>query len=88
MELYRTGYGGMLISRVEVQKYDKKNVWIKDEDGSVYKQKKHCAYNDFWETLNDAKKHLRESIKEKINRHRQGIKEQKSALIELKNYYK
>tara|TARA_R110000772_G_scaffold268551_1_gene396063 strand:+ start:2754 stop:3014 length:261 start_codon:yes stop_codon:yes gene_type:complete len=86
MELYRTGYGGMLISRVEVEKYDKKSVWIKDADGSVFKEKKHSGFNDFWETLNEAKKHLRESINENISRHRQGIKKHQSALIELKKY--
>ena len=86
MELYRTGYGGLLIGRVEVEKYDKKSVWIKDADGSIYKEKKHSGFNDFWETLSEAKKHLRDSINENINRHRQGIKAQKSKLIELKKY--
>ena len=86
MELYRTGYGRELISFVEVEKYDKKSVWIKDTDGSIYQLRKHDGFNDFWETLNEAKKHLKESINEKINRHRQGIKARKSELIELKRY--
>ena len=87
MKLYRTGYGNELIKEVEVEKYTEKSVWIKRSfNNQVSRSAKHSNYDNFWDTLEDAKNHLKAKFDRQINSAKNTIDLAESELRELDKY--
>ena len=87
MKFYRTGYGNELIKEIEVEKYTEHSVWIKSSyNGKVSRSARHSNYDNFWETLEDAKKYLKDKFDRQINSAKTTIDLAESKLRELDKY--
>ena len=87
MKLYRTGRGNELIKEVEVEKYTDFSVWIKNSyTGKISNRPKHSKYDNFWETLEDAKEHLKERLNKIIDSAERRIEKAKTDLEALNKY--
>lgn len=87
MKFYRTGYGNELIKEVEVEKHTEQSVWIKSSyNGKISRSAKRSNYDNFWETLEDAKEHLKEKYNGIIDSAERNIEKAKTDLEALKKY--
>jgi len=87
MKFYRTGYGKELIKEIEVEKYTENSVWIKSSyTGKVSRRARHSNYYNFWETLEDAKEHLKENYNRIIDSAERNIEKAKANLEALNKY--
>ena len=64
MKVYKTGGFKELIEIVEVDRVSNKSVWINGRRTS-----KRSIYCNYWDTMQNAKQHLLENLKEKIKVH-------------------
>ena len=88
MKFYKTGYGKELIKEVEVEKHTEHSVWIKSSynNGKISRSAKHSNYDNFWETLEDAKEHLKEKYNRIIDSAERKIEKAKTDLEALNKY--
>jgi len=87
MILYRTGWGNELIKEIEVEKHTENTVWLKNSyDEELRRNAKHSNYDDFWDTLEEAKKHLEDKFNRKINYAKEVISDAETKLKELEKY--
>ena len=87
MKFYRTGYGNELIKEVQVEKHTEHSVWIKSSyNRKISRSAKYSNYCNFWETLEEAKEHLKEKYKRMIESAERKIEKAKSDLEALNKY--
>ena len=69
MIMYKTrGLGDCKIEPVEVEKVSEKSVWIVSTffKGRLMRQSRHSLYENYWNTPEEAKKHLTDTCNKKI----------------------
>jgi len=87
MKFYRTGYGNELIKEVEVEKHTEHSVWVKSSyNGKITRSAKRSNYSNFWETLEDAKEHLKEKYNRVIDSAERKIEQARADLEALNKY--
>lgn len=86
MKKYKTGGHKALIEVVEVERETEKSIWIKcgKETRRVWKSKGHMAC--YWDTIEEAKEHLRQHFTTIINKSERNIQEARADLEALKQY--
>ncbi len=81
MKMYKTGGWKELIEIVEVTKVTDKSIWIGER-----RTAKRSNYANYWDTIEEAKEHLKEKYEQKIKVAERKIEKAKNDLKELDKY--
>lgn len=81
MKMYKTGGWKELIEVVEPTKVTEKSVWLANGRGT-----KRSNYGNYWDTMEEAKEHLKEKYKMMIESAERKIEKAKADLEALNKY--
>ncbi len=81
MKMYKTGGLKKLIEVVEPTKVTEKSVWL-----SNGREAKRSRYDNYWDTMEEAKEHLKEKYKRIIESAEKNIEKAKTDLESLNKY--
>jgi hypothetical protein len=81
MKMYKTGGWKELIEVVEPTKVTEKSVWL-----SNGRSAKRSNYGNYWDTMEEAKKHLKEKYNRMIESNERKIEKTKADLEALNKY--
>ena len=81
MKMYKTGGWKELIEVVEPTKVTEKSVWLANGRSA-----KRSNYGNYWDTMEEAKEHLKEKYKRMIKSAERKIEKAKSDLKALNKY--
>ena len=86
MKMYKTGGWKELIEVVEPTKVTEKSVWFANRRSANRRSAKRSNYANYWDTLEEAKEHLREKYKRIIESAERKIEKAKADLEALNKY--
>lgn len=81
MKIYKTGGYKELIEEIEATKVTEKSVWL-----SNGRSAKRSNYANYWDTIEEAKEHLKEKYNRMINSAEKKIEKAKTDLEGLSKY--
>lgn len=86
MKVYRTGGYADLIEVIEVTRINEKSIWVYNERRKKEERSARFSHQSHWETLEEAKQHLRDIYNRKIEYAEKSIIRAKKDLEKLDQF--